>query len=939
MPDYDLGTARGKIVIDSGDAEAAFAKAAVGSETLQKKSGSAASSLLLVGGAMTAVGVAGLAGFGLAISKAATFEQQISKIGAVSGATEDQLEKVRKKALQLGADTVFSAGDAANAIEELVKAGLTVEDALNGAADATVALAAAGEIDLPQAATIAANAMNQFNLAAQDLPHVADLIAGAANASAIDVSDFGLSMQQAGATANLVGLSFDDLTLGIAALGNAGIRGSDAGTSLKTFLANLQPVTEKQITLFKELGLVTEDGANKFFDASGKIKSLRDIAGELSTALAGQTEQQKALTLETLFGSDAIRAAAIITNTGAEGFDNLQVAIGKVKATDVAAKKMDNLKGSIEQLKGSFETLLITAGTPFLGFVRKVVDHVTELVNAFSNMSPETQKNVGLFLAAAAAALTLAGSLITVVGFFKKFSIAAEALTPLLKFLFAPLLAVLGALSTPVLIVIGIIAALVAIFVLLYLKVKAVRDFIDGLIDTVIKFGKAFWEAAQPIINGIIPALQELADMFMRDVVPALQTAVDAVVEFGQAAVEWFDKHVGPIITALGELFSVLAQRTSEAFDIMISVLKVLEAVWKVIWPAIEAVLRNVLNNLRIMITTALFAIQVLWSAFGDNILNAIMIVFNFIKTAVEAALRVIQGIIQIVTGIISGDWSKVWEGIKNVFGGVLSFIVGFAQAILNQLLNVFDIVLDGINAAWQIAWNTVKAFIGGIITALVNNIKGGIDTILSFFRQLPGNILGALGNFGILLLQKGADLLRGLLNGITSGFSALSTYLLGLPGVILRLLGDLGSLLVDAGKKLIGGFVHGITSAIGGVKDTLTGLTGKLTDWKGPEAKDKKILEPAGNWIIEGLIAGIQGAIPGLARTLQGITGDISAMVSPTVSPIAGVGGGGGGGDTVINLNFGSADPESVDAATQQIMSSGVLQELTRAVRAGRRD
>src|SRR5678816_4657152 len=101
---------------------------------------------------------------------------------------------------------------------ELIKAGISVEDTLNGAADATVALAAAGEIDLPQAATISANAMNAFGLAAKDLPHVADLIAGAANASAIDVGEFGQSLQQAGATAHLSGLSCDDLSCAIAAM-------------------------------------------------------------------------------------------------------------------------------------------------------------------------------------------------------------------------------------------------------------------------------------------------------------------------------------------------------------------------------------------------------------------------------------------------------------------------------------------------------------------------------------------------------------------------------------------------------------------------------------------------------------------------------------------------------------------------------------------------
>ena len=336
------------------------------------------------------VGVAGMvlavgAFIGASINAAAEFESRMSAIGAVSGATAGEMDLLREKALQLGADTSFSASEAASAMEELVKAGVSVEGVLNGAADATVALAAAGEIALPEAAAIAANAMNQFNLAAEDLPHIADLIAGAANASAIDVSEFGMSMSQAGAVANLVGLSFDDTALAITAMGNAGIKSSDAGTSLKTFLTNLVPSTDKASGLMADLGIITKEAGNRFFDASGEVKSMADISDVLAESLAGMSREQQIATLNTLFGSDAIRAAAIIAGEGAAGFKKLSDQVGKVTAAEVAAERMDNLKGSVEQLKGSVETLMIQVGSKFTPFLRDAADAGTDMVNALSS--------------------------------------------------------------------------------------------------------------------------------------------------------------------------------------------------------------------------------------------------------------------------------------------------------------------------------------------------------------------------------------------------------------------------------------------------------------------------------------------------------------------------------------------------------------------------
>lgn len=379
---YGLGSVSGLINLRyNGGAEVRRATADVGGlERVLGAAGISAGKL----GKMATLGIGGalVAGLAIATKTAAEFEHQLAQINAVSGATPKQMDALRAKALQLGRDTAFSASESAKAMEELVKAGISIPDTLNGAADAVVALAAAGGIDMPEAATIASNAMNQFGLSAKDLTGVVDDIAGAANASAIDVTDLGHSMQQVGAVAHLAGMTFKDTATAIALMGNAGIKGSDAGTSLKTMLMNLQPDTLKQSELMKDLGIITEDGSNKFFDAAGNVKSFAQISGVLAEALDGQTTQQKLYNLQVMFGSDAIRAAAIAADAGADGVHKMNKEMSKMTAADVAAKRMDNLAGSMEQLGGSVETGLLVIGSPIVKMLRGVVDAMTDGVNA-----------------------------------------------------------------------------------------------------------------------------------------------------------------------------------------------------------------------------------------------------------------------------------------------------------------------------------------------------------------------------------------------------------------------------------------------------------------------------------------------------------------------------------------------------------------------------
>ena len=347
-----------------------------------KKVGGAAADLgkgLAVG--LAAGGAAIAAGIGASVKVAADFEKQMSAVKAVSGATAQEMAQLSGKALQLGKDTSFSAMEAGRGLEELVKGGVPIADIMNGAAEATLALAEAGGVDLATAAGIATAAINTFNLGGEDMAHVADLVAGAASSSAIDVNDFGMSMSQAGGVIKLAGGTFDDAAVAITAMGKAGYVGSDAGTSLKTMFMNLQPRTKEQIKLFDELGITTKGANNEFFDAQGKVRAFSDVAGVLQDALKGQTEQQKLATLETMFGSDAIRAAGVFVKQGKEGFDQLGEAIGRQgSAAEAGRTRLDNLAGDLDKLGGSVEVAGIKFGQAFQPAMRAAAQAIDSFI-------------------------------------------------------------------------------------------------------------------------------------------------------------------------------------------------------------------------------------------------------------------------------------------------------------------------------------------------------------------------------------------------------------------------------------------------------------------------------------------------------------------------------------------------------------------------------
>lgn len=345
---------------------------------LDKINNALTSPLGILGVGAGAVGIGGL--ITNSAKKSMDFTAEISNIKALTGIQGEELDSVRKQALELGKTTQFSALEAAKGMTELLKAGISVKDVMGEASKAALDLASAGDLSLPEAAEIMSTSMNAFKM--NDPTKVANLLAGAANASATDVHEMKYALSQVSNVAGGKGLTLDDVSVGLAVFAQNSLKGSDAGTSMKTMLERLIPKTKPAVEAFEKVGLLEADGGSAFYDAQGNIKSIEEIADLLHNSMKDLTKEQQASLLDDMFGSDAIRGGTVLIREGAEGIRKMRQEMTKFTASQVAQEKWNNALGSIVRLKSAFDTFQIEALHPIEPAITKISNAFTDF---FSN--------------------------------------------------------------------------------------------------------------------------------------------------------------------------------------------------------------------------------------------------------------------------------------------------------------------------------------------------------------------------------------------------------------------------------------------------------------------------------------------------------------------------------------------------------------------------
>lgn len=361
------GPVRIAILANGRQARAELTSVGGAFDTLGKK--------LRTGLAVAGIGslTAGVVGLGkAAISTEAEFSTSMRMIQAQTKASADEVRRLNDLAIQLGQDTSFSANEAASAMVELSKAGLDAQQILGGGAAGALQLAAAGGTDLATAATIAANAMGAFRLEARDLDEISAALAGGANASTASVESLGQALSQVGPGARNAGANLNETIAALAAFDQAGVKGSDAGTSLKTMLQRLIPQTKKAAEAFDQLGL-------DFVKGNGEFESLASIAGQLQDKLGGLSDAARTVAINTIFGSDASRAATVLMQQGEEGLRKfIRATKDQNAAQKLAETRMSGTAGALERLSGSVETAQLRLGQELAPAVERGADLLAE---------------------------------------------------------------------------------------------------------------------------------------------------------------------------------------------------------------------------------------------------------------------------------------------------------------------------------------------------------------------------------------------------------------------------------------------------------------------------------------------------------------------------------------------------------------------------------
>ena len=599
---------------------------------------------------------------GAAISVAANFDDAMSQVQGALGDASADTEGLRQLALQLGSDTVFSATEAAQAMVELAKGGLTEADIKGGALAASMDLAAAGQLNLADAAETTVQMMGSFGLGAADATRIANALAGAANASSADVSDLTQAMSQCSAQASLAGWSLEDTAAALALFADHGVKGSDAGTSLKTMLQRLSAPTDQAADAMEAYGLEVRD-------SNGKMKDITGIADELTGKLGTLSDAERDAALQTIFGSDASRAAAILMQSGSEGLQKYIAATNDATAAETMANaQKGELSWALENMGGAIESASIAFGSALAPAITAVAGIIGNVAEAFASLPSGAQTAIAVVLALVAAV----GPLLVVFG-------SVVAMLPALS---EGLLMLGGAFAVPLapaLAVAAAIAAVVAVLVTLWNTSETFRATVLAAVD-------AISAKVQEICAFLAPYVQAFVDQLVLTV----QTAMDVLLPIIEAALTVVISIVVPVLTSIMDtVANVFATILATVTNVMAALSSIIQGAWQVI----QGIFQTVLGLIVGVVT-------------GD---------FSMMSSGVSGILNGMSGIISgILQGILS-VFSGIWNSIKSVAIGACNAVTGAVSGAFNGIRSVIENAMGGAKSTVSNALDAISGFFAGL--------------------------------------------------------------------------------------------------------------------------------------------------------------------------------------------------------------------------------
>ena len=682
---------------------------------------------------------AAISGLGTAaVVTVADFDESMSKVSAISGATGDEFDQLREKAREMGAKTKFSASEAADAFQYMAMAGWKTGDMLDGI-EGIMNLAAASGEDLAATSDIVTDALTAFGLTAADSGHFADVLAAASSNANTNVSMMGETFKYAAPVAGALGFSVEDVAETIGLMANSGIKASQAGTSLRTMLTSLAG----DVKLSSDsMGVMEVSTTN----ADGSMRELGDILTDLRFCFSKMTEAEAASNAENIVGKNAMSGFLAVMQAAPADIEKLSTAIDKCDGTSesMAETMQDNLNGQITILKSQLQELAISFGDMLMPVIREVVTHIQGMVDWLNGLS-DTQKKlimvIALVLAAVGPVLIIIGKIATGIGALMSLASSLGPLLGVIKGAFA-------ALTGPVGIAIAVIAALTAAFTFLWNNCEGFRNFWITL-----------WENIKQTAAAVVESLV----LFFTVSIPG---AWNTVIAFFRGIPAWWNN-----------LWEGVKQTVSEAW----------ETIKTVVMGILSPTIRNIMtlwNSAKDGIMKAMEGIKLILSGAWELIKNIVMAPVLFICDLVTGNFDQLKLDMDMVWNNILLAIQTIWEGIKLYFGGVFEALKGIFltawTSILTTVITFGTNISNSIKKAWSsvMEWlrllpeklkkiavdmfTKMKVGVETTIIKVVDAITEGLNKAIEFITSLPDKFL-----------QWGKDMIQGLVDGIRSMIGA----------------------------------------------------------------------------------------------------------------------------------------------------------------------
>nr|WP_234024268.1 phage tail tape measure protein [Staphylococcus agnetis] len=637
-----------------------------------------------------------VAGFGAAVKKSIDFDDSMRRVKATSGATGNEFQQLRDKALEMGAKTKFSASESADALNYMALAGWDTKDMLGGI-DGVMQLAAASGEDLGQVSDIVTDSLTAFGMKAKDSGHFADVLAQTSSKANTDVRGLGEAFKYAAPVAGALGYTVEDTSIAIGLMSNAGIKGEKAGTALRTMFTNLSKPTGDMKKKMDELGI-------SITDSNGNMLPMRDVMDQLRGKFKNLSKEQQANAASTIFGKEAMSGALAIINASDEDYQKLTKSIdGSKGAANRMSKEMEGgIGGSLRQMKSAIESLAISIGDVMAPYIKKLAEWVSHAASKLNEMPKGTQKIVvGLGLVAAA---------------------------------IGPLLVTLG-------VMVSTIGSAMTVIGPLMTSIKTLSFITKG------------WALATGFLNTILGVAKgQIALQTVLTGKYSLVTKTAALVTRGLGlAIRFMTGPIGLVITAVGLLVTAIVHlwRNNETFrNNVIKIWNTIKDGLLTIWNGIKTFGIAVWNGLK---NGVMFIVQNWWTLLKSyfNIWKAVITtIFNTIKNVIVGVWNTIKS----VTMFIINAWKS---GITAIFNGLLIIIKGILNLYKNAFINTWNLIKFAvISVARAIAsmvinsWNNIKNatififnLVKGIITTIWNSIKSTMYRLASGAYQIVKNI------------------------------------------------------------------------------------------------------------------------------------------------------------------------------------------------------